>query len=171
MQFPSRIEYIENLNLRDLGVINYFKDYLRLGLYERSGLRVKEGQLVEDPHGYGCNEQWGIYDQLITIDKNSKKFGGFRNEFIEDVFFGEYKMIHKFADVSFKDMRWLVQDILKHGNLKPIPIQVVSKKILDSKNIKITSNNEMWCNIEDETWWYSDDDENLFKIHPGGIIK
>jgi hypothetical protein len=164
VSLPFKIEYNENLNLRDLGVTKLFERHLYRGLYERSGFRSTRGQVK----GAGNNEQWGIYDQLITIDENSKHHGGFRNEFIEDVFFGEYKMIHKFADVSFKDMRWLVQDILKHGNLKPIPIQVVSKKILDSKNIKITSNNEMWCNIEDETWWYSDDDENLFKIHPGG---
>ena len=132
---PFKIEYNENLNLRDLGVTNYFKDYLRTGLYQRSGLDVENGQLKEN-RSYGCNEQWGIYDQLVTIDKNSKSHGGFRNEFIEDMFFSEYKMAHKFADLSFRDMRWLCQDVINRRNLKPIPIQVISKKALDSKNVE-----------------------------------
>ena len=70
---PFKIEYNENLNLRDLGLTNYFKEYLRIGLYQRSGLSVVNGQLREN-RSYGCNERWGIYDQLVTIDKNSIKF-------------------------------------------------------------------------------------------------
>jgi len=169
VSLPFKIEYNENLNLRDLGVTKLFERYLYQGLYERSGLKVRKGQLKEN-RSYGSNERWGIYDQLVTIDKNSKSYGGVRNEFIEDVFFGEEKMAHKFSDLSFRDMRWLAQDVLKRGNIKPIPIQVVSKKVLESKNIKFSVNNQMWSNIDDETWWYSDDGENLFKIHPGGNV-
>ena len=166
---PFKIEYNENLNLRDLGVTNYFKEYLRIGLYQRSCLGVVNGQLKEN-RNYGSNEQWGIYDQLVTIDKNSKSYGGVRNEFIEDMLFGEFKMAHKFADLSFRDVRWLCQDVINRGNIKPIPIQVISKKVLDSKNVEVIPSNELQCKVDGEIWWYSDDGKNLFKIHPGGNV-
>ena len=75
---PFKIEYNENLNLRDLGLTNYFKEYLRIGLYQRSGLSVVNGQLREN-RSYGCNERWGIYDQLVTIDKNSEEYQKYLN--------------------------------------------------------------------------------------------
>ena len=169
MSLPYKIQYNENLNLRHLGFTNYFKHYLRRGLYTRSGIKTIHGQYETFPNDFAVNERWGIYDQLVTIS-DSTVCGGFRNEFIEDVMSCENKSPHRFTHLSFKHMRWLCQDVINRGNLKPLPIQIVSKKILDSKNIEVIPSNELWCKIEGDQWWFSDDGKNLLKLHPGGNV-
>lgn len=169
MSLPYKIEYNENLNLRHLGFTNYFKNYFQRGLYTRSGIKTINGQYKTFPNDFAVNDRWGIYDQLVTIS-GSTVYGGFRNEFIEDVMVCENTSPHRFGHLSFKHMRWLCQDVINRGNLKPIPIQVISKKVLDSKNIEVIPCNELMCKIDGESWWYSDDGKNLLKLHPGGTV-
>lgn len=169
MSLPYKIEYNENLNLRHLGFTNYFEDYLQNCLYTRSGIKTINGQYKNFPNDFGSNTRWGIYDQLVSIS-GSSVHGGFRNEFIEDVMICENILPHRFGHLSFNHMRWLFQDLLNRGNLKPLPIQIISKKLFDSKNIKVIPKTEKYFKVDDDQWWFSDDGKNYLRLHPTGNV-